>query len=45
MKYNILQKINIDNEVIAVVKDDTRYEVLFNQSLAPTLYDSFESLI
>ena len=45
MKFNVLERVNIDNEVIGVVKDDTRYEVLFNQSLAPHLYDNFKTSI
>lgn len=45
MKFNVLERLNIDNEIIMVVKKDAKYEVLFNDSLAPHLEYKFTSLM
>ena len=45
MRLEILQKINIDNEIISVIKEDSNYEVLFNEPLKPKLFENFESQI
>ena len=35
----------IEEEIINIVKQDPRYEVLFSENLYPNLFDSFQTLI
>ena len=41
----MLDKLNIDGEIINIVKIDSRYDVLFNEALSPSLFKDFNTLI
>ena len=42
---SILNKLNTDGEIINIVKEDSRYDVLFSEALSPSLFKDFNTLI
>ena len=43
--YDLFKNFVLDSEIVDIVKEDTRYEILFNDCLKPNLFDNFESRI
>jgi len=44
-RMTILKEINIDSEVLLILKEDSRYEMLLNECPKPNLYTTFQTRI
>lgn len=44
-RINILNNMNINHEILLILKEDSRYETLLNECPKPNLYSTFVSQI